>query len=119
MKSTNGEGLARNAEGRRGAARPSSETPKPLTSATSVSPSEVPRAETRRQQHQEHGGIVVEVVERQPTDASVLLRGPFGEQGGLAVPGWGDNPDHAAIACASLIDQSRAGHRASTRDGRG
>ena len=37
--STNGWGLVRNAEARRGAARPNTETPMPPTSAISASPS--------------------------------------------------------------------------------
>ena len=42
---------------------------------------------------EEDARFVVELVQCQPRDVSLLMGGPVGQQDGLAVPGWGDDQD--------------------------
>ena len=110
--STNGCGLVLNAEARRGAARPSTETPRPPTSAISASPSGEIRPYADASAEQEGRGIIVEAVERHPRDRAILRARPFGQQGRLAVAGGRGHAHDAAVALACGPDQGSPTHGA-------
>ena len=73
---TNGSALVRNADASRGAARPNADTPRPPISATrSVGPSETRTYADA--QHEQNRRIIVEAIERDPGDATILGVGPL------------------------------------------
>ena len=71
------------------------------------------RVQRRRDVAQEHNGVVVRIVERDPGERPCVLGRPLGEQRGLAVPGGRRDADVARrVAPAESRDERRPAQRA-------
>ena len=74
--------------------------------------------ECRGKVRQEDRGVVVLLVERQPRHLASLDGYPFGEQRGLAVPGWAhDRHDRGTRLCRQDLEKSDAPDHPGTRPG--
>jgi hypothetical protein len=59
---------------------------------------------------QQHDRVVVTLLDRDPTHRVALIFARLGEQGGLAVAGWGDDTDQWHRLGVEEVDQGRPGH---------
>jgi hypothetical protein len=63
-----------------------------------------------RKQHEQHCRIVVEAIERDPGNATILGVGPLSQERRFAVPRGRRNADYTATAPSSFFDQVGATH---------